>query len=71
MRPQLIKYNYLPKRLLNGKNLSFYINIICFSLIIILLIYLTYRYHNKDEYKKQKLENKKENMKKIAELLNV
>ena len=26
MRPQLIKYNYLPKRLLKGKNLSFYIN---------------------------------------------
>jgi hypothetical protein len=71
MRPQLIKYNYLPKQLLNGRNLNVYINIICLSLIIILLIYLTYRYHNKDEYKKHKLENKKQNMKKIAELLNV
>jgi len=71
MKPQLIKYNYLPKRLLNGRNLNVYINIICLSLIIILLIYLTYRYHNKDEYQKQKIENKKENMKKIAELLNV
>lgn len=71
MRPQLIKYNYLPRKFLNGKDISFYINIISFSLIIILLVYLTYRYHNKDEYKKKKLENKKENMKKLVELLNV
>ena len=71
MKPQLIKYNYLPKRLLNGRNITFYINIACFSLILILLIYLMYRYHNKDEYKKQKIENKKENMKRLTELLNV
>ena len=70
MRPNLIKYNYIPKKLL-GRNLTIYINITCLILIIILVIYLTYRYYKKDDYKKHRIKTKQNNMKKLLELIKM